>query len=129
MPHPSSLAGDGDKGFFIKGGDGTVIGAGLNRIHAAALAETEAVDGGGLPVKLVSVTARERGKLSPPPHTGVSASELVARMDSSIAAVIGALPFAHRQRAHAPTPTQAQTVSNTLYTLPHTRMLTRTHTC
>ena len=63
------------------------------------------------------------------PHTGASASELVARMDSSIAAVRGALPFAHRQRAHAPTPTQAQTVSNTLYTLPHTRMLTRTHTC
>ena len=64
MPHPSSLAGDGDKGFVIKGGDQTVIGAGSNRIHAAALAEAEAVAGGGAPVTLVSVAARERGKLS-----------------------------------------------------------------
>ena len=65
MPHPFSLAGDGKDGFVLKGGDGTVIGAGSTRTQAAALVEAEEVAGGGQPFVLVSVAARERSKLSP----------------------------------------------------------------
>ena len=60
---PSSLAGDGDEGFVIDGGDdGAVYGVGSNR--AAALTEAVAATGGGEAViKLKSVAARKRGKL------------------------------------------------------------------
>ena len=59
---PSSLAGDGDKGFVIEGGDGTVFGVGLTR--AAALTEAKAATGvAEADIELVSVAAQERGKL------------------------------------------------------------------
>ena len=59
---PSSLAGDGDEGFVIVGGDGTVYGVGSSR--AAALTEVEAATGGGVDViKLKSVAAQKHGKL------------------------------------------------------------------
>ncbi len=59
---PSSLAVDGDKGFVIEGGDGTVFGVGLTR--AAALTEAAAATGGEeADIELKSVAAQERGKL------------------------------------------------------------------
>ena len=59
---PSSLAGDGDKGFVVEGGDGTVFGVGLTR--AAALIEAAAATGGGeADIRLTSVAAQKRGKL------------------------------------------------------------------
>ena len=61
---PSSLAGDGDKGFVINGpgGDGTVFGVGLNRVDA--LIEAKAAFGGKKAViELKSVAAQKRGKL------------------------------------------------------------------
>jgi hypothetical protein len=67
MPGPSSLAGDGKAGFFIKGDkDERVFGAGQTR--AAALVVAAAVAGGGEPVTLVSRAGRENGKLSPAPR-------------------------------------------------------------
>ncbi len=61
-PSESSLAGDGDKGFVVEGGDGTVFGVGLTR--AAALIEAAAATGGGeADIRLISLAAQKRGKL------------------------------------------------------------------
>ena len=61
---PSSLAGNGNKGFFIKGGDEeTVFGVGVSD-RAAARKEAAAATGGAeADIKLGSVAAQERGKL------------------------------------------------------------------
>ena len=59
---PSSLAVDGDKGFVVQGGDGTVFGVGLTR--AAALTEAAAATGvAEADIELTSVAAQKRGKL------------------------------------------------------------------
>ncbi len=60
---PSSLAGNGEEGFVVEGGDGTAFGVGSSD-RAAALAEAKAATGGGdTDITLVSVAARKRGKL------------------------------------------------------------------
>ncbi len=61
---PSSLAGNGNKGFFLKGGDGTtVFGVGVSD-RGAALTEAAAATGGAeADIELVAVAAQERGKL------------------------------------------------------------------
>ena len=60
---PSSLAGNGNKGFVIKGGDGTVFGVG-DSDRDAALTEAKAATGGAeADFEVKSVAAQERGKL------------------------------------------------------------------
>ncbi len=60
---PSSLAGNGDEGFVVEGGDETPFGVGSSD-RAAALTEAAAATGGAeADIKLVSVKAQERGKL------------------------------------------------------------------
>ncbi len=61
---PSSLAGNGNKGFVIKGGDAkTVFGVGDSN-RAAARNEAAAATGcAEAVIKLKSVTAQMRGKL------------------------------------------------------------------
>ena len=61
---PSSLAGNGTDGFFLKGGDEeTVFGVG-NSDRAAARKQAAAATGvAEADIELVSVAAQERGKL------------------------------------------------------------------
>ncbi len=63
---PSSLAGNGTDGFFLKGGDEeTVFGVGnSDRRGAAARKQAAAATGvAEADIELVSVAAQERGKL------------------------------------------------------------------
>ena len=79
-------------------------------------------------IKLIGVLAKMSGARAP--HTDASASELVARMDSAIAAFKGALPGLHPQATHTRTHTGAHSVKHSVRTQapthPHTHARPRT---